>query len=125
MWHIEPTDQYEKDYKHYDKKRPNELAAVLRNLHRYKEMLDAAKNSRCVHAGFLHDEPKGVIAVDQKGFRASIQETRLYTFADDKTKTLHLITIGDKDTQSGDVRISEDFVSDLRQQQSNEQQDIK
>jgi hypothetical protein len=112
MWEILPSSQYEKDRKWYNKKRPNELAAVLNNLDRYMEQLNIAPNSRSVKAGYLHDEQRGVVALDQRPV-PHIQVTRLYTFADDDTRELHLITIGNKDTQPNDVKVSADFVDDL------------
>lgn len=114
MWQLEPTDQYERDLKWYLKKRPGELAAVLNNLQRYLNQLNAAPNSKAIMAGYLHPEQSGVIAVDQKGGGGNLQETRLYTFADDENKVLHLITIGNKDTQHDDVQQSSGFVKALK-----------
>ena len=114
MWQIEPTTGWERDHKHYAKKRPNELAAVLRNLDRYMKLLAVAKNSKAVQAGYLHPEPCGVLAVDQRGGGANLQETRLYTYADDDTRTVYLIAIGDKDAQHADVEYCKSFVKTLR-----------
>jgi len=50
MWQIEPTTGWEKDQKHYSKKRPNELAAVMRNLDRYFKLLTVSKNSKALQA---------------------------------------------------------------------------
>jgi hypothetical protein len=113
MWKIEPSLQWQKDQKYYDKKRPNELAAALRNLQRYLGLLNVSKNSKCAEAGYLHKEPGGVLAIDQKGFSGNLQETRLYTFAVDSTKTVHLITIGDKETQHSDIEYSKKFAKQL------------
>jgi hypothetical protein len=117
MWTIEPSTQWQKDQKWYEKKRPNELAAVLRNLQRYLFLLNVSKNSKCVEAGYLHKEPGGVIAIDQKGFSGNLQETRLYTFAIDATKTVHLITVGDKDCQHSDIEYTKDFVKQFAVEQ--------
>lgn len=68
MWEIEPSTQFEKDQEKYAKKRPNELAAVLRNLQRFLELLNVSNDAKFVHAGYLHPEPGGVVAIDQKGF---------------------------------------------------------
>ena len=114
MWQIEPTTGWERDHRHYAKKRPNELAAVLRNLDRYLKLLAVSKNSKAVQAGYLHPEPSGVLAVDQKGGGANLQETRLYTYADDDTKTVYLIAIGDKDAQHADIEYCKNFVKMLR-----------
>jgi len=109
MWQIETTTQWERDQKHYQKKHPDALAAILRNLERFLSLLNLSKNSKCVMAGFLHHEPHGVVAVDQKGFRGNVPETRLYTLPVDKTQTLYLITIGDKNSQHSDVEFSRRF----------------
>lgn len=114
MWELEPTDQYERDLKWYQKKRLGELAAVLHNLQRYLRQLNASQNSKAIMAGYLHHEPSGVVAVDQKGGGGNLQETRLYTFADDKSHTLHLITIGNKYTQPEDIQQCSDFVKSLK-----------
>ncbi len=111
-WQIEPTTQWNKDSKWYQKKRPHELAALLRNLARYHELLDSASNSRVVQAGFLHHEPSGVVALDQKGGGAHLQETRLYTYADENLRVLYLITIGNKNEQSSDIELSKKFVKE-------------
>jgi len=125
MWEIAPTDLFERLEKRYAKKRPAELTAVLRNLLRYLDLLNAAPNSKAVQAGFLHREPAGVIAVDQKGGGASLAETRLYTLADDSAKVLHLIVIGDKGSQANDIQISREFaqqIKEISQQNENKEE---
>lgn len=117
MWQIEPSSQWPRDLKHYEKKRPRELEAVLNNLQRYLDQLNVAVNSRVVQGGYLHREPNGVVAVDQKGGGAALQQTRLYTFADDKNKILHLISIGDKDNQPEDIKSASNFVKRLKESQ--------
>ena len=117
MWQIEPSTQWPKDLKWYEKKRPREIAAVLHNLQRYLDQINVAPNARAVQAGFLHNEPGGVVAVDQKASGPGLQETRLYTFADSETKTLHLITVGDKNSQSTDIKFCSGFVKSLKESQ--------
>lgn len=73
-----------------------------------------AKNSMCVQAGYIHSEKKGVIALDEKGGGGNLSATRLYLFAEDKTKTIHLITIGNKDDQSRDVKMCHAYVESLK-----------
>lgn len=114
MWQIEPSSQWPRDQKWYEKKRPREFSAVLHNLQRYLDQLNATANAKIVQAGYLHSEPNGVIAIDQKGGGVGLQETRLYTFADSNTKILHLITVGDKQSQTKDIKFSSDFVKNLQ-----------
>jgi hypothetical protein len=117
MWQTEPTTQWQKDAKYYEKKHPTELAAVARNLKRYLAMLAVAKNCKCVKAWFLHDEPKGIVAIDQKGGGGNLQETRMYTFADEAKKVLYLITVGNKNEQPNDIQLAKNFVESLQTQQ--------
>lgn len=113
MWQLEPTTQWERDKKWYEKKRPTELAAVLHNLKRYMAQLNAAPNPKAVMAGYLHPEPMGVVAVDQRGGGGNLQETRLYLYPDEEQKVLYIITIGNKDEQSADVEFCKAFVKSL------------
>ncbi len=87
---------------------------MLRNLDRYLKLLAVSKNSKALQAGYLHPEPGGVLAVDQKSGGAHLQETRLYTYADDDAKTVYLIAIGDKDAQHADIEYCKRFVKTLR-----------
>ncbi len=114
MWQTEPTTQWQKDVKYYEKKHPNELAAVLRNLKRYIALLEVAPNPRAVQAGFLHPESMGIVAVDQKGGGGNLQETRLYTYAGQAKDLLYLITIGNKNEQSVDIELSKRFVESIQ-----------
>jgi hypothetical protein len=120
-WEIELNEQCGRDIRKYEKKNPDELEAVLLNLEKYKEALDVAAHPRLVSFGFMHSEPKGMIAIDQTGGalpsgkkRKHLQETRLYTYSDLESKTLHLLCLGSKSSQSKDIRYAESAVDALR-----------
>jgi len=115
MWETETTTQWLKDIKYYEKKHSNELAAVLRNLKRFLALLETAPNCKAVQAGFLHNEPKGIVAIDQKGGGGNLQETRLYTYPHEikSKKVLYLITIGNKNEQTTDIQLSKNFVESI------------
>lgn len=113
-WAIIPTTQWVKDRKWYDKKRPKELAAVLHNLKRYLDLLHSRPNSLSVSVGFMHTEQAGVIAIDQSGGGKNLQETRLYIYADDTTRKVYLITIGNKQEQHDDVQMSRIFAEEVK-----------
>ena len=113
-WQLEPTTGFTAAHEWYSKKRPRELAAVLNNLSRYFAQLNSAKNAQCVHAGYIHDEPKGIKAVDQKAGGGSLQETRLYVYPDDVKNILYLITIGNKNEQSDDIKLASRFVDSIK-----------
>jgi hypothetical protein len=111
MWQIEATQQWDRDRKWYEKKRPAELAAVLHNLKRYVLQLNAAPNPRAFNAGYIHHEPHGVVAIDQKCGGPNLQETRLYVFPNEERKMLYIITIGNKDEQPADIQFCSEFVA--------------
>jgi len=114
MWQFLITSQFERSKKHYDKKRPAELAAVLRNLDRLRDQLNELSHARAAQAGFLHAEPGGVWAIDQKGpSRTKLQETRLYVFPSEADRTLHIITLGNKNSQATDIRSALEYVRSL------------
>ena len=102
-WLLLPHSSYLRDLRWYAKKRPAELAAVHRNLERYMILLARSPAARSVQAGFLHPEPHGMVAVDQRGGAGRLQETRLYCYPLADLRTLHLLGIGDKHSQSADL----------------------
>ncbi len=113
-WNIVVTDVYERKFKWFEKKRPNELKAVLDNLDTYVSTLEALGNPMQVTAGFIHHEPCGIKAIDQKGgSTVKLKQTRLYLFAHEKNKNVYLMTIGMKDTQKKDITLCVNFVRDV------------
>ena len=68
-------------------------------------------------AGYIHDEGKGVRAIDQRGgAKGKLRQTRLYVYPDVDAKVLHqIITIGDKSSQREDIKLSADFVVQLKE----------
>ena len=97
----------------FKKKRPKQLLAALRNLARYQQMLDEQPITRLVSAGFIHPEGRGIVALTQQGFKPKQPPTRLYLYPAQDSKTVYLITIGDKDTQSQDIQDCNEFIRTL------------
>jgi hypothetical protein len=113
MWKIKSTDEYQKWLKHYQKKRPRELAAVLDNLDTYYKTLISGTKPKQAVFGFVHSEPRDVVAIDQKGGGPSLAQTRLYVYPDLTREVLYVITLGDKKSQKDDIAICKDFVKKL------------
>lgn len=104
-WSVSPTPEFIRSSHAYEKKHPDELTATLANLlHRYLPRLNHARHHALVHAGCLHHEGHGVIAIDQNGQGKSLRETRLYAYPDDASRTLHLLLIADKSSLKRDLR---------------------
>jgi hypothetical protein len=116
LWAIETNDHFDRENRYYVKKHPAELAAVTKNLDRYFGALNAGAKPQQITSGFVHPEQSGVKALDESGSKGSLAATRLYIYPDDSTNTLHLITIGDKNSQGKDVQFCKEFVADLRYQ---------
>lgn len=119
-WTLSYADKYERAHKKYQKKRPNELIAVLNNLDTYHNALTQLNNPLLIKSGFIHPEPIGIIAIDQKGGKKKVKlkQTRLYIYPNVKTKTLHLLTIGDKTSQKSDIKYCKDIVTQIKEESS-------
>lgn len=121
-WFLIPLDQYEKDYSTYEKKKPNELLAVLNNLDRYMATLGLVGHPKFVSAGFIHPEQKGVVSLDQKGrSKVKLQQTRLYLYPDVDNKRVFLLKIGNKNQQQADVTYCSQMVDAIRRSEGNGQ----
>ncbi|MCA9246273.1 MAG: hypothetical protein KDA42_04130 [Planctomycetales bacterium] len=115
MWDLQPTDEFVKRRKKWPKKHKRELLAMLDNLDMFHRSLCAgAKNAQAqAMFGFAHPEPLGIVAIDQRGRGGGTKESRLYVYAEEPSSVLHLITIGDKSTQSNDIELCKVFVKEL------------
>ena len=69
--------------------------------------------TRLISANFIHPEKKGVVALTERGFSPKQAATRLYLFPVQDSKTLYLITIGDKRTQDVDIQDCYKFLETL------------
>src|SRR5262245_11292227 len=103
MWTLLPSDDYNRRFKWYEKKRRRELQAILYNLDTFFKALAAGAKPQQVRAGFVHPEPHGVLAILEKGGGGNLRPTRLYVFPDEDEQVLHLLTIGDKQSQGADI----------------------
>lgn len=110
-WQSEPTETYRCRHEDYRKKHPHELAAMEDNLDTYFKALCKGVNPLQITAGFIHHEPEGIKAIDQKGGKQKIklQQARLYIYPDVPTKILFLLTIGDKQSQKSDINYCREY----------------
>lgn len=115
-WNMEPTDEFSRAAKWYSKKHTNEFIAVTANLDKYFNALQNLGNPLQITAGFIHNEPDGIIALDQKGGKQKVklQQARLYIFPYLKEKVLYILTIGDKRSQSNDINYCRKFVRKIK-----------
>ena len=111
---MEPTDEFRHRLKKGTKNYPRELEATLANLDRLQKALRNGANPLDIPLGCLHREQKGVLAVDQKGHGNNLAQTQLYVYLDFDTKVIHLISIGQKQSQNADVKFASQFVESLK-----------
>jgi hypothetical protein len=113
MWVQEPSDDFRRQHRWFEKKRPKELRAMLVNLDAYLAALVAGTKPLQIKFGFMHAELRGVVAIDQKGGGKGLAQTRLYVYPDVDDQKLYLLTIGDKNTQKDDIKLCKRLVKQL------------
>lgn len=114
MWSITKQDDVSKRFRKAQKKHRTEMKNVLDNLDTFFRCLQAGSKPTQIQRGFIHPEPMGVLAIDQSGPGAHLKEFRLYVYPDEDNGILHVITLGDKNSQRGDIILCKNFVEELR-----------
>ena len=93
---------------------------ALRHLQDVIDMLnEEIPLSRISKAGFVHREKNGVYATDQTGTLGRARQIRLYYYPDLKKRTVYVLRVGDKSTQTKDVVSCRQYVAKLRKAPSN------
>ena len=113
MWEMEPLEGYKRRCKHWPKKYRRELIAVHDNLDTFFKALRSGQTPAQAKFGFIHPESLGALAIDPKGGGPHLKETRLYIYPDEKRQRLYVITLGDKDTQTEDIKACKPIVQAL------------
>ena len=112
-WTIKITDEAEREIRHYFKRHPRETASVLANTESILGLLNSGKRIGGFQVGYFRSEGDGLYRVGQTGVKAA-KETRLYVFPDEAVEIIHVIGIGDKETQQRDIRSAKKTVDALR-----------
>jgi hypothetical protein len=120
MWKINPaTDDYDGRRKWYAKKKSRELGAVDENLARYLAALNNGARPLQIKDGAVRSEGEDVYRISQQGTTyGKLAETRLYVYPDVEASVLHLLTIGDKRTQSQDIAFCKECVRAIKKQKA-------
>ena len=120
IWTIEqPIDDLGKMSKPLVKKYRRELKNLLLNLQVYLDALNAGATPVQIQRGFIHHEPHGVLAIDQRGEGKGLKEFRLYVYPDLEQQKLYLLALGDKNTQKSDITLCIQWVLGFREQTKN------
>ncbi len=115
MWTPSKTNEYDRRSRKWskEKKYRREYLAVHDNLDTYINALNSGRPIQHAKFGFIHPEPMGVLAIDQKGAGPATTQLRLYVYPEEETEILHTITLGGKDTQHDDIQLCKQFVKEL------------
>ncbi len=113
-WKIEKSHFFEARFKRFQKKNINEAKAILNNLDTYFNTLAGGVNPLNIKSGFIHNEPGGIKAIDQKGGKGKLKQSRLYVYPDTNSEKLHIISIGDKTKQGKDIQECRDYIKPLK-----------
>ena len=113
MWVLEKDTEFDTKLRRWPKKHRRELVAVLDNLDTVLKALQKGTRPEqvkrqlgCVHANY----PLGFWSIDQRGGGGNLKLTRLYVFPDESQEVLYQLTLGDKDSQSRDVKFCREWV---------------
>lgn len=121
-WTIEePIDDFGKMSKPLVKKYRRELRNLLLNLQVVLDAFNAGASSAQIQRGFLHQEPHGVLAIDQRGDGQGLKEFRLYIYPDMEQQKLYLLALGDKNSQRSDIAGCTRWVLRFREQTNHKQ----
>ena len=115
MWDLNWTETYDSRLKRLKKDHTQEVEQVLKNLDTYLTALkNGVKPMQVVKLPCVRNEQLGIHAIDQTPLRKRKKILRLYVYASEAEKILYLITFGDKDQQSDDVRECCKFVRNVQ-----------
>ncbi|MCA8991945.1 MAG: hypothetical protein KDA88_08200 [Planctomycetaceae bacterium] len=127
MWTMIHDESVHKQFRSLGKKFRLEVINVLANLETVKKALDEGiQLEQLKKLGFVHNEPKGIVAVDQKGKggKTKPKALRLYLYPDFSQKQLYVIRLADKSQQPNDIKIVTQYVESLiRRQEEGDSQE--
>lgn len=104
MWQLYPSEAYLRREKRLAKKHETVLGALYKNLANVQNILQFTNNPRNIaQHSKVRNEGGGLFAIDQRGAKRKLREARLYFYPDFEAKTIHLLTIGFKQSQSNDI----------------------
>lgn len=90
-------------FKEYNRKHPREYASCFSNLTQLLTLLQQFGGVKGFQVGHVRSEGRGVYRIGQTGVKHA-RETRLYVHIDETARVVRVLTIGDKDSQSDDIR---------------------
>lgn len=108
-WTDYTCDEFSERFKAFFKKNKLEAQGALANLNFFLEQLqDGRMPEQLKHElSFVHSEPLGILAISEKHgarYATKPKPLRIYVFPSLPDSVLHILTMGDKSTQSDDIK---------------------
>lgn len=115
MWTTWETDRYKQRYKSFERNKGQRAAfvSVLSNMLKLFNALKLGVPLNQARYGFLKPEGGGVLRIGEAGPR-NVAATRLYVYPDEENEVLFLLSIGDKNTQSRDIKECKGFTKAIQ-----------
>ena len=112
-WQIENTYASPGKFKRFSGKHPCEFDSLFANLEKIMRLLRSGNKIGGFRVGFFRSEGEGVYRIGQTGV-VSAKESRLYVYPDEQNYVMHVLTVGDKDSQQSDINDSKQLVNQIK-----------
>ena len=117
-WTQRWCEDAQKRLKKFGKKWKHEVRNVADNLTTLiASVEEGSRSEQLKKLGFVRSEPSGILAIDESGpgKGSRMKALRLYVYLHEEKEDLYILTLGDKDSQEDDIKLSQVFVSGLRE----------
>ncbi len=117
MWSLAYHEGFQTTAKGFLKRHRNPFTQAIANVQDLVEFLSLEASmtiQQATQPKCYHNEKQGLYAADQSPSRRGVAEIRLYFYPDEVTRTVHLIRIGDKDSQQKDIALCRPIVEQIR-----------
>jgi hypothetical protein len=114
-WDLRDDQANKAAFPKFYKRHRREYGSLFTNLDKILKLLNAGNKIGGFQVGFFRSEGAGVYRIGQTGVPGA-KESRLYVFPDQETKTMHILEIGTKDTQTADINEAKNTVKRIRQE---------
>jgi len=121
-WTLSFCDDFENRKKDFQIRWRAEMMAIGQNLQTLLTALEeGTRPEQLKLLRFVRSEPMGILAISEKGTqkKGKPKVLRLYVFPEESNERLYVMSIGDKERQSEDIKRCKHFVAQLIQDGEN------
>jgi hypothetical protein len=114
-WQIDNARANRKRFEKYSKNHPREYDSLFANLEKVMRLLRTGHKIGSFQIGFFRSESDGLFRIGQTGVPGA-KESRLYVYPEQEKHLMHVLNIGDKDSQSADINAAKDLIRQIRKE---------